>query len=331
MFSPFQQLEKVKYTYLHKQELIICYVDNGITVYKEEALVRLSSVSPWYACLFGDWLLFQPENEGPVQYLQLGSLQPASGTLEGDFLLYKALINGNTIYIPAANKLLAFNEHLHPVRTYIVGRAPVAIFNDKYFRMVPHLSAFSLADNAKIWELSDDALLEDKTMLAGSFFTLRNGVLIIRSKLESFKNYLTGFDADTGEICWQQYGYFPATQHIGDEIFVFSYLFMPELQGRLCIINSKCGEILKDVDITGELTSKGFQPSDFYRLAVRDHYLYIMAGYGKALYAYNMKTDKIDWLYKFDIAAEWLTDIIYCNGNLFITDDQGTLHVFRQD
>jgi len=167
-------------------------------------------------------------------------------------------------------------------------------------------------------------------MLPESYFSLQNGLLIIRSKFESFKNYLTAFDASTGIITWQHHGFLPATQYIGDEIFVFSYLMTPGLQGRLCIINRENGEILKDADLTDELTQQGFKASDYYRLVKQDHYLYIMAGYGKALYAFNMNTDKIDWQYKFNIPAQWLTDIKLYNDSLFITDEQENVHVLKR-
>lgn len=90
------------------------------------------------------------------------------------------------------------------------------------------------------------------------------------------------------------------------------------------------GFALLDVDIIDKLSSWRFQASDYYRLAAQDHYLYIMAGYGKALYAFNMSTDEIDWQYKFNIAAQWLTDIKLYNESLFITDDQQNLHVLKR-
>ncbi|MFX1705631.1 PQQ-binding-like beta-propeller repeat protein [Chitinophaga sp. CC14] len=158
----------------------------------------------------------------------------------------------------------------------------------------------------------------------------KDELMIIRSRFIYGRNFLTAFNPDTGAIVWQQDGPVPATTFFGEHIYVFFYLKMPAVLGRFAIIDSKTGRLLKDVDVTAELTEQGFRTADYYFLAKQDNYLYIASGYGKSLYAFNIDTAKIEWKQPVVTEAGWISDLKLYNDRLFVTDESDNLHVFKR-
>jgi len=328
MFTSSHILKNVKSSFLYKDELIICTGD-GIFFYRENEPVKVSGIAPWFACIFGELFLFQEDNGGAVHYFRKGN-EVEHGILEGQFYLYRSMIDGRKIYLPHDGILQEFDHTLRFMGRYQVGRIPFAVHHGKYYRLFPHLSCFSLEDNGVQWTMENKDLLEEVGGIPQSYFYQKNDLLIIRSKFINWHNFVTAFNPDNGAIAWQQRGQIPATTFLGDQIYGIFYLHLPDLRGRFTVIDSKTGDLLKDVDITNELAAHGFRPSDYYLLAKQDSYLYIAAGYGKTLYAFNMDTAKIDWMQPVNTKAGWLSNMKLYNNRLFIIDEAEDMHVFAR-
>lgn len=179
------------------------------------------------------------------------------------------------------------------------------------------------------WTMENNDLLEEPAGIPESYFYQKNDLLVIRSKFINGHNYLTAFNPDNGAIAWQQEGQILATTFLDDCIYVFFYLYLPGLRGGFAVIDSKTGGLLKDTDITNELAEHGFRASDYYLLAKQGTYLYIAAGYGKTLYAFNMNTAKIEWKQPVDTKAGWLSSMMLYNDQLFIIDEAEDMHLFK--
>lgn len=342
MFTPYQTIEKVKETFLHNGELIICHSDpgKGVGLYRNGVEEKVSDIAPWCARIFNDYFLFQGDNGGPVHYLSFGNGSSlTSGTIEGAYYLFRSMQDGEKIYIPTKQNLLEFDGNLHQINSYERGRMPVAVHNGCYYRVHPHLSGFSLQDDSEVWTMQDDYLMEDDAAITGSYLYHKNDLLIVRSKFtDDDRNYVTAFRPAEGTIAWQQEGYFPYTIVLGDHIYLFYHLRRSAPQGglftegKLLVLDSKTGAIVKEMILTEELERHGFRTSDYYTLATQGPYLYISAADNKTLYALNTESGLIAWKHSLkDIKADWLGDVKVYNGDLFVVDEGENLHVLKRE
>lgn len=330
-------IENVTYSFLHRDNLIICTSNKGINLYKAGKLINISEIAPWYACIFRDYLLFQPINGGDIYYLQPDSDAPDRvHCIEGSFYLFRAMIDGDRIYIPIKENLVEFDLALNPTGTYTIGRFPHMVNNQMYYRVNPHLGAFSLHDQRPIWTMENEDFKQPKGAIPGYYMFKNNGHLIVISEWKNNFNYLTAFNPDNGAINWQLYGYYAGVAFLENKIYVFYYLnrFVAErkvaAEGKIMTIDPRTGQILLDMVITEELIKNGFRISDHYFLSIKDEYLYIAAAYGKMLYTFNLKTFQIIWKYSFShIEAGWISDLKQFGEELFLTDELENMHVIN--
>ncbi|SFE58872.1 PQQ-like domain-containing protein [Chitinophaga sp. CF118] len=330
MFTLYNILTNIKSVLYYRNNLVIGSGKGGIVMYNEDSLIKLSSISPDYACIFNNHLLFQKESGSSVYYQRLDELQSAVGTIKGRFFLYNYQEDNMQCYLPGRNLLFEFDEHLQPTGSYKIKSIPNGVWNGKQYHMYPHMSCFSLQDQVPIWKVENDEQLIRKITLRDKYFSIKNEVVILRSPFTDNANYLTGLDAATGTMLWQHRDYMPDMTFIDGNIYVYYYLTKPPLEGRLLIIDTKTGNILKDLDLTEELTRRSFRLSDHYHLAKQGAYLYIAATYNKSVHILNIETGRIEWSHKVDTKADWLTGITVTDNNLFVTDQLDVLHIFKR-
>lgn len=102
MFRADKIFKNVKFLGQHKSELIICHGDDqGMVLYRVDALVKLSGISPWAVCSFNDYFLFQEDNGGSLDYIRTDEGQQNSAArIEGTFYLFRNIVDGQNLYIP---------------------------------------------------------------------------------------------------------------------------------------------------------------------------------------------------------------------------------------
>lgn len=338
MFESHSVLENIKHFFVYNNDLVICSQDQGTTVYKDEKPIKLSSIKASigsYAVIFNNYLLFQNTNGTNVKYFNLDELRANTDKIEGKLYLSDYFVDGSHIYLPTRNSLREFDMNMQEVKSFAIKSVPNAICNGKFYQLYPHLSCFSLKDGTKIWELENDKLLIAKIFLRDRTFSIKNDLLIVKSPWVEDGNYLTGLDCSTGNIKWQIKEIIAHKTYIDDNIFILYYHSVRAgstiaLRGKLCIINSKNGEFLKDLDITDEWTKNGFRTADHYHLAKDGNNLYIAATYNKSIHQFNIETGHIEWSHKVNTQAEWISDIKSSNGSLFVSDQLGMLHIFKR-
>lgn len=102
MFRADKIFKNVKFLVQHKSELIICHGDDqGMVLYRVDAPVKLSGISPWAVCSFNDYFLFQQDNGGSLDYIRTDEGQQNSAArIEGTFYLFRNIVDGQNLYIP---------------------------------------------------------------------------------------------------------------------------------------------------------------------------------------------------------------------------------------
>jgi outer membrane protein assembly factor BamB len=330
MFIPRNILKDIKSVLKYGNNLVVCSGKGGITVYNEDAPVVLSDISPDYACIINDHLLFQQANDSGIYCQRLDNLQTPVRIIEGRFFLSLYQTDGKLCYVPSREYLFEFDEHFHPTNSYEIKRTPQGVWNGKMYQLYPHVSCFSLQDGAPIWKLENDDQLVQRIFIRDKYFAIKNDLVILLAPFADNANYLTALDSDNGAIVWQYRDCIPEMNFIDGNIVVCYYLNKPTLEGRLFIIDSKTGSILTDLDLTSEFGARSFRAADYFHLARQGSYLYMAATYAKSVHILNIETGKIEWSHRVDTAAEWLTGITVTDNNLFVTDQLEMLHILKR-
>lgn len=330
MFTPGNIFKDIKSVLRYKNHVIICSGTGGIDLYNQDAPAVLSGISPDYACIVNDHLLFQQANDSDMYCQRLDDLQAPVRIIEGRFLLSLHQVDNKRCYIPSNEYLFEFDEHFHSTNIYEIREIPQGVSNGKLYQLHPHVSCFSLQGYTPIWELQNDDQLVQRIFIRDKYFTIKNDLVILLSPFADNANYVTALNADTGAIVWQHRDYIPEMNFIDGNIVVCYYLRKPALEGRLLIIDSKTGNILTDLDLTSEFNAYSFRTADYFLLDRQGAYLYMAATYAKSVHILNIETGRIEWSYKVDTTAEWLTSITVTDDNLFVTDQLDILHVFKR-
>ncbi len=330
MFIPGNILKGIKSVLKYGNNLIVCSRQGGITVYDENAPVRLTDISPDYACIINDHLLFQQENDSDVYYLCLDDTSKPARIIEGRFYLYLYQADNKLRYLPSEEYLYEFDEHFHATGSAEIKRAPQGVWRGNQYQLYPHVSCFSLKDGTLVWQLENDDELVQRIFLRDKYFAIKNDLVILLAPFKDNANYLTALDPATGTIVWQYRDYISEMNFIDGNIVVCYYTRKPDLEGRLLIIDSKTGDVLTDLDLTAEFTAVSSRIGDYYILAGQGAYVYIAATYNKSVHMLNIETGKIEWSHKVDTTADWLTGITVTDDNLFITDQLEMLHIFKR-
>ncbi|GAA3953302.1 PQQ-binding-like beta-propeller repeat protein [Chitinophaga oryziterrae] len=330
MFTPDNILKNIKSILRYGNNLIICSGDGGITVYNEDTPVVLSDISPDYACIINDHLLFQQANDSDIYCQPLDDLQTPVRIIEGRFFLSLYQTDNKLCYVPSKEYLFEFDEHFRPTNSYEIKRPPQGVRSGKLYQLYPHVSCFSMQIHTPIWELENDDQLVQRIYIRDKFFAIKNDLVILLAPFVDNANYLTALDADTSAIVWQYRDYIPEMNFIDGNIVVCYYLKKPTLEGRLLIIDSKTGSILTDLDLTSEFGTHSFRTGDYFLLDRQGAYLYMAATYDKSVHILNIETGRIEWSHKVDTMADWLTGITVTDKYLFVTDQLEMLHILKR-
>jgi hypothetical protein len=332
MFTPVRTFDNISDTLNHPLGLIICSKNAGTSIYRQDKLEPVHEANAWYACTFLDTVLLQQENGAGISWLKMQGDGFAAGEIEGALFLHTIRVDDRRIYIRSKPDMLhEFNSELEHVQSHRIGKTPYALYKGLYYRLYPHFTCFSLQTHDKVWEITNDDMLEKNTVRPDNYIALREDLLIARTKFTDNTNALIAYKAEDGSIAWQRGDYVPNMKFMRGCLQSFYYGAYPRTEGRLLMIDEKNGDIIQDVDVTGPFRELDARRGDHYLIAADDRYLYLAGSYGRAIYALNTSTYAIDWTYSFERRMRWLSDIKVQDNNLFVLDDLDTLHVFRRN